>query len=245
MKDYLDTATYPELAGIDYKIEWNAVETVTLKDVVESVNGVCLSSSVSSSESITRSTGNSGGVSLSINTNYLAELASSRDVDHYDTKWMEPASKNGSNVIVSPSYNNTKEDKGWKHDRVIQAGANAGQLIHIAYGTYRLANLGIADSGVLTGQDATQAISEIESASEIVAEQRNLFGSYQNRLEHAMSVDAETAENLQASESRIRDADMADEALENARNTIMEQSMQAMLANANHQLEEIRSLLPL
>lgn len=413
IKDYLDTAANPELAGMNFKIEWNAVEAATLEDVAESVNGVSLSSYISSSESITPSS--SGGVHLSVSTNYLAELASGRDVDHYDTKWIEPALKNGSNVISSPSYNNIKEDKGWKfqfnmpgigtvtatsssvrywgrdddadaeniwwywsrfyhqktwytlspskgsngtllgvtdcmtesrtnglrntkkggeiivsfdmesnknfnyqgrtssdvgtitmtisvkrgetekdimdklkgalsgavidvyegnqtsntpstttayandtsakshiidtpiyktnHDRVIQAGANAGQLIHICYESLRLMNLGIQNSNVLTGENATQSISEIQSASKMISEQRSLFGSYQNRLEHAEAVDAETAENLQAAESRIRDADMADEMLINARNVIIGQSMQAMLANANQQPEGVLALL--
>ena len=62
-------------------------------------------------------------------------------------------------------------------------------------------------------------------------------------IQHNMAVDDNTAEHLQAAESRIRDTDMADEMLANVRITIMEQSMQAMLANANRQTEGMLALL--
>lgn len=139
-------------------------------------------------------------------------------------------------VIDVPVYKETL-DKG------IQAGANANQLIHIVYDSLRLGNLGIEDSNVKTRKEATQTIAEIQAASEIISAQRSLFGAYQNRLEHAELVDSNSSENLQSAESLIRDTDMAKEAMENAKNSILEQAGQAMLAQANRQTEGIISLL--
>lgn len=128
-------------------------------------------------------------------------------------------------------------------DRYIQVGANSGQGIHLIYDSLRLQNLGIYSTNTLTRENAEQAISDAVSASEIISEQRSLFGAYQNRLEHAWEVDLETAENLQAAESKIRDADMAQEATELAAASIVEQAAQAMLANANQSKQGILRLL--
>lgn len=421
LSDHLDLNTYPELKGIDFRIAWTAEDAATVDDIAACIDGIRFSSNENSSES-TLLNQTSPGVSFSVSTNYLAELASDRNVEAYDTAWIEPAMSGTTNVITQPSYTNPQENTGWKihfrmpniglvtassdyviyygndrdkdteglwwrwvyptnstkyqtsiprypdrgdgnllgvtdaitdfsnhgdsliknaknggtinvhfqikpdsgtfkyegresnsigsismsirvnpddteesimnkvkaalnkntvfdvyegnektgtpsyttayissasakthmidtpvyktnHDRVIQAGANAGQLIHLCYDSFRLMNLGIYDSNVLTRKEATQTIAEIQAASEIISEQRSLFGSYQNRMEHAKEVDAVTAENLQMSESRIRDTDMAEETVNLAKASILEQSMQAMLANANRQTEGIMTLL--
>lgn len=129
------------------------------------------------------------------------------------------------------------------HDRAIQAGANTDQAIHIVYKSLRLMNLGIHDSNVLTREAASQTIADVQAALNIVSEQRSLFGAYQNRLEHAELEDANTSENTQMAESRLRDTDMADEMVINAKATILEQSSQAMLVQANRQKEGVLSLL--
>ncbi len=424
LSDYVDTAANPELAGIDFPIGWTSEESATIDDIANSINGVVFSSSVSSSENVAVNQ-NVPGVSFSINTDYLAELASGRNVDNYDTTWIEPAQSGTPNVIDMPSYTDPAENKGWKihfnmpniglvtatstsvryfgnalngpegkwwkynknyhpwlvympgyspgvgsdgtllgvtdcitdstrpkrdyslthadtdggsitvrldltadngtftyegrtssnnyvgyinmyitvnrsdteesimnkiksvlnentifdayegnqnqgtpyyttasayyaterthlidvpvyetnHDRAIQAGANTDQAIHIVYKSLRLMNLGIYDSNVLTREAASQTISDIQVALDIVSEQRSLFGAYQNRLEHAGLEDANTSENTQMAESRLRDTDMADEMVINAKASILEQSTQAMLVQANRQTEGVLSLL--
>ena len=423
LSDYVDTAAHPELAGIDFPIGWTAEETATIDDIAASIDGVGFNSLVTSSESVSVNQSVSG-ISFYINTYYLAELASERDMENYDTAWIEPAQSGTPNVIDMPSYSDVTEDKGWKihfnmpniglvtanskdidyichesdtiyenlwwkwetysdstkhkvyswhtpdrgqgtllgvtdcitdsgnngdsltrnsrtggtikvifeltsdgglysyegrtsnnnkvgfiqmnitvkkddteetimnkiksvlnehtifdayegnqnqgtpyhatasayhaterthiidvpvyetmHDRAIQAGANTDQAIHIVYKSLRLMNLGIHDSNVLTREAASQTISDVQAALNIVSEQRSLFGAYQNRLEHAELEDANTSENTQMAESRLRDTDMADEMVINAKATILEQSSQAMLVQANRQKEGVLSLL--
>lgn len=125
----------------------------------------------------------------------------------------------------------------------VQAGANTGQGINISLVDGTAAGLGLTSVSVLSNTEASNAIQNVDDAISQVSRYRSDFGAQQNRLEHAMAVDDNTAENLQAAESRIRDVDMADEMVTNARITIMEQSMQAMMANANRQTEGMLGLL--
>lgn len=125
----------------------------------------------------------------------------------------------------------------------IQAGANTNQSINISLVDATAAGIGLNDVSVLSSEEAGNAIQTIDNAISQVSQYRSDFGAQQNRLEHAMSVDDNTAENLQAAESRIRDTDMADEIVENIKLTILEQYMQIILANANSQSESALALL--
>ena len=76
-----------------------------------------------------------------------------------------------------------------------------------------------------------------------MSEIRSTFGSEQNRLEHAIANNQNTSENTQNAESRIRDTDMAEEMVSNARTTILEQAAMAMKAQAKTVTEGILQLL--
>ena len=68
-------------------------------------------------------------------------------------------------------------------------------------------------------------------------------GRMQNRLEHSYRNNENAAENLQAAESRIRDANMADEAVHEAKESILMQTAQAMISQAAHGPERVLELL--
>ncbi|MDR2592799.1 MAG: hypothetical protein LBC59_08340 [Chitinispirillales bacterium] len=90
---------------------------------------------------------------------------------------------------------------------------------------------------------AATAIETVNNALQRVSHQRALLGAMQNRLEHTIkNLDAST-ENLQAAESRIRDVDMAKEIMEYTKDSILMQSAQAMLAQANQIPESVLQLL--
>ena len=72
---------------------------------------------------------------------------------------------------------------------------------------------------------------------------RAQFGAYQNRLEHMSNNMAATNENLTASESRVRDVDMAKEMMEFTKNNILSQAATSMLAQANQQPQGVLQLL--
>ena len=91
---------------------------------------------------------------------------------------------------------------------------------------------------------ASDAIAMIDRAIEIVSRGRGDIGAYQNRLEHTARSVSVSAENLAASESRIRDADMALEMSKLTKNQILAQAGTSMLAQANQSPQSILKLLP-
>lgn len=96
---------------------------------------------------------------------------------------------------------------------------------------------------ISTQQVANTAITNINNAIETVSAERSKLGAYQNRLEHTINNLGTSSENLTASESRIRDVDMAKEMMEFTKNNILSQAAQAMLAQANQQPEGVLQLL--
>ncbi|TMV47245.1 hypothetical protein FE783_23325 [Paenibacillus mesophilus] len=96
---------------------------------------------------------------------------------------------------------------------------------------------------VTTSEKASAALSVINDAIEKVSSQRSQLGAFQNRLEHTINNLGTSSENLVASESRIRDVDMAKEMMEFTKNNILSQAAQAMLAQANQQPQGVLQLL--
>jgi flagellin len=89
----------------------------------------------------------------------------------------------------------------------------------------------------------TSDIQEIDTAINNVSSARATFGAVQNRLEHTISNLASYEENLTASESRIRDADMASEMVQFTKYQILQQAGTSMLAQANQAPQSVLSLL--
>jgi flagellin len=90
---------------------------------------------------------------------------------------------------------------------------------------------------------ATSAISALDTAIKTVSTQRADLGAIQNRFDHTINNLNVAVENLTASESRIRDADMAQEMVQFTRNQILSQAGTAMLAQANQASQGVLSLL--
>ena len=72
---------------------------------------------------------------------------------------------------------------------------------------------------------------------------RSDFGASQNRLEHAIKNNNNNAENTQASESRIRDVDMADEMVSQSKHSILMQAGEAVMAHAMTSAQDVVKLL--
>lgn len=132
-----------------------------------------------------------------------------------------------------------------------QVGYEASTTISITLADLQVANLGLTDlkiSETNTGDEdgqanAQAALATIENAINTVSSQRAKFGAVQNRLEHTINNLGVNAENLSASESRIRNADMAKEMTEFTRNQILVQAGTAMLAQANAVPQNVLRLL--
>ena len=117
-----------------------------------------------------------------------------------------------------------------------QVGANDGDVIAVDTAT-------LTDKVGSIDVSQTDAISAIDAAIGNVSSLRSSFGAVQNRLEHTLNNLSTYQENLTASESRIRDVDMASEMVEFSKNQILQQAGTSMLAQANQAPQSVLSLL--
>ncbi len=131
----------------------------------------------------------------------------------------------------------------------LQIGANMDQRTRVFIGTMTSDALGIRNASskqiisLSTPDGANRSIGTLDTALRSINKQRADLGAYQNRLEYAVKGLDVGAENLQAAESRIRDADMASEMVDYTKNAILVQSATAMLAQANTKTQTVLQLL--
>jgi flagellin len=139
-------------------------------------------------------------------------------------------------IGTTADFNGIKLLDGSQTTVSFQVGANDGDTISVD-----TASLGGKVGSIDVSQ--TDAISAIDAAIENVSTLRGSFGAVQNRLEHTLNNLATYQENLTASESRIRDVDMASEMVEFSKDQILQQAGTSMLAQANQAPQGVLSLL--
>ena len=128
-------------------------------------------------------------------------------------------------------------------------GANEGQFVSLKFNSMRASALEVNGAetslalSVTSVTSADAAITTINDAIEEVSAERSKFGAVQNRFEHTINNLRNVSENLQASESRIRDVDMASEMVSYSKDKIISQAGTAMLAQANTTPQGILQLL--
>jgi flagellin len=122
-----------------------------------------------------------------------------------------------------------------------QVGANQDEKMNITIGAVDSKTLGTANMDLTTDPDT--AITMVDKAIANVSDTRASLGAYQNRFEHTINNLNVSVENLSASESRIRDTDMAQEMVGFTRNQILTQAGTAMLSQANQASQGVLSLL--
>ena len=130
----------------------------------------------------------------------------------------------------------------------LQIGASANQSIKVGLTDMRAEALGLkgADGTTLnisTQNKANAAINVLDNAIQKALDQQTTIGSVESRLEYTSSNLTTASENVQASESTIRDADMAKEMTNYTKNNVLLQAAQSMLAQANQSSSNVLSLL--
>jgi flagellin len=128
---------------------------------------------------------------------------------------------------------------------VFQVGANNNVNEQITVGIGKMDSVTLLTSAeVLTSTAAAQtAVDTVNTAIGTVSTTRANLGAYQNRFEHTINNLNVTVENLSASESRIRDTDMASEMVQFTKSSILAQAGTAMLAQANQAPQSVLQLL--
>jgi flagellin len=130
----------------------------------------------------------------------------------------------------------------------LQVGANDGQLVAFDISDMQASALSVSSVGSSIAADSTATdlsahIDTINDALSTVSAERAKLGAVQNRLEHTIKNLDTSSENLLASESRIRDVDMAKEMMNFTKNNILQQAAQSMLAQANQAPQGVLQLL--
>ena len=115
--------------------------------------------------------------------------------------------------------------------------------LKLSIGDMHVNALDLNSVDISTREGASAAMAKIKTAINTVSTSRGKLGAIQNRLEHTINNLGVTTENITSAESRIRDVDMAKEMMNYTKNSVLVQSAQAMLAQANQQPQSILQLL--
>jgi len=146
-------------------------------------------------------------------------------------------------IADKTEFNGTKLLDGTYTAKDFQVGANSGDTLSVDIADMSATGLAVDTATIGTKVDAQAAIDLVDTAIETVSDQRAGLGAVQNRLEHKINNLNVAVENLSASESRIRDTDMAAEMMSFTRSQILSQAGTAMLAQANQAPQGVLSLL--
>ncbi len=125
----------------------------------------------------------------------------------------------------------------------IQLTGSARDLMNINKPRVSTTGLGINSIVITQRKYANKALLRLDKAIDGLLSHRSYYGASQNRLDHVKAVNDNTAENVQAGESRLRDVNMAKEMVVHSKNAILLEAAQAMMAQANSNNSGVLQLL--
>ena len=146
-------------------------------------------------------------------------------------------------IATKTTFNGTALLNGSFSNKTFQVGSNAGESLTVSISDMSSTGLTVSGLAIGTLTGAQDALAKVNTAIGSVSTQRANLGATQNRLEHKINNLNATVENLTASESRIRDTDMAEEMSNFTRTQVLSQAGTAMLAQANQSTQGILKLL--
>ena len=126
---------------------------------------------------------------------------------------------------------------------IIHTGTKANENLKVYINDMRTKSMGLSNIKVIPREAAEAALSSIDNAVNYALDENTRMGAYQSRLKFTIDNLTTASENTQASESVIRDADMAKSMTEYTKNNVLAQAAQSMLAQANQSSANVLSLL--
>lgn len=126
---------------------------------------------------------------------------------------------------------------------MLQVGALGHQGLELPRLRVGTAALKINSITITKPKYAEKALQRLDEAIDMLSAKRSTYGALHNRIEHLTANNRNTSENVQASESRIRDADMAAEMVEYLKHKILTQVSDSVLAQANQLPNRLLNLL--
>ena len=186
------------------------------------------------------------GISITANKEGIGGQISGLNISITDSKGNVKKSANAALDAFSETIR--AQNKSDDNAISLQVGASANQSIKVGLTDMRAEALGLkgADGTTLnisTQTKANAAINVLDNAIQKALDQQTTIGSVESRLEYTSSNLTTASENVQASESTIRDADMAKEMTNYTKNNVLLQAAQSMLAQANQSSSNVLSLL--
>jgi flagellin len=124
-----------------------------------------------------------------------------------------------------------------------QVGANDNESMTVSSVSLFGSGTTYQVNSAIFGFTGVVSLASVDAAIQSVSNSRSTFGSVQNRLEHRLNNISTYQENLQASQSRIKDVDMASEMVNFTKLQILNQAGTSMLAQANSAPQSVLSLL--
>lgn len=151
-------------------------------------------------------------------------------------------------VTIPPSSGNTGAAGGLNSASEYSTGSSGGTYTHTIYSNDYIKNpVSTFKNGIVydisTQEKALRVLDKIRDISEVLSEYRGEIGAIQNRVEYTIVSTNKTSENITAALSRIRDTDMAEEMTGFTKSNIISQTSQAMLAQANTNVQDVLGLL--
>ncbi|MFK7694751.1 flagellin [Paenibacillus sp. HJGM_3] len=223
--------------GVGFSTSVNVSATSTVADVLNSLRA--LDQFAGATVSLDSTTGKINISGAAGATKDISNLSFSAQKSATDASMVTDFNRVFGSFAVTQQAQNASSDKSL----AMQIGANQGQSLQVDINDVGVNSLRLNSVDVSTAKGAQDAISVVNNALEVVSTERAKLGAFQNRLEHTISNLGTSSENLTASESRIRDVDMAKEMMEFTRSNILSQAAQAMLAQANQQPQGVLQLL--
>ena len=156
--------------------------------------------------------------------------------------------KSANAVLDAFSETVRAQDNSQDNSMNFQIGTRANQAIRVGMTDMRAQALGLQGSdgatlNISTRDKANAAINVLDNAISKALDQQTTIGAVQSRLNYTSQNLTTASENVQASESTIRDADMAKAMTNYTKNNVLMQAAQAMLAQANQSSSGVLSLL--
>ncbi|MDY7084794.1 MAG: flagellin [Actinomycetota bacterium] len=213
--------------------------TITATDVANVTTGQDLAAVVNAK--ISSALKDNGFQGTEISMTARTKMADNAGTTEAMTSFQLQGSGEFATDLASLGVGATYEDIAGGNTGKFQVGANKNERISINIGAVDAETLG---TGVLDlTKDPDTAIEVLDKALQSVSDSRASLGAVQNRFEHTINNLNVAVENLSASESRIRDTDMAQEMVSFTRAQILTQAGTSMLSQANQSAQNVLSLL--
>ena len=235
VKTYDDAVSTYEAAKITYSKSAAAPTLLTGSKV-----------GVSAADSVVETASGQNAVTITANSSGVGGQISGFNISISDKNGNVKKSANA----ALDAFEETVRAQNKSEDNAIslQVGAKANQSIKVGLTDMRAEALGLqgADGtklNISTQNKANAAINVLDNAIQKALDQQTTIGSIESRLEYTSTNLTTASENVQSSESTIRDADMAKEMTNYTKNNVLLQAAQSMLAQANQSSSNVLSLL--